>query len=195
MQVKRKIEPKMVAYLDAKLASNGLAQLAIQEKDARTLFVCAAEACVGIKEKTGNNDGTYVELIQETIGGHDREPYCMAAVQTWLAYAELKCEAISPIYPSEHCMTCWRETDGAQRVKKSPLKGAIIIWKHDGGDHGHTGIVHEPYQSWMFAIEANTTGGIDPGGEIVREGQGIYRTKRAKGKVGSMNLMGYLRPF
>lgn len=44
------------------------------------------------------------------------------------------------------------------------------------------------------AIEGNTTQGVE-GGEIVREGGGVYDTRRAAKKIGSMNLSGYLIPF
>lgn len=190
----RVIESKMIKYLDAKLASNGLAQLAIKEKDARSLFALAAEACVGIREQGGNNEGPLVDLIQETIGGEGVEPWCMSAVQTWLAYAEIKTGIHSPIYPTEHCMTCWRETDASQRVKISPKRGAIIIWKKGSSDSGHTGIVIEPYPTFFYAVEGNTEAGIN-GGKIERDGGGVYKTKRPKSAVGNMKIVGFLKPF
>lgn len=194
-EVKRHIEERMVKYLDAKLAFNGLAQHAIKERDPRTLFVCAAEVCVGIREVGGNNQGPMVELIQETIGGAGREPWCMALIQTCLAYAELKTGVESPILPTEHCMTCWRDTNKDQRVKVTPKRGAIVIWKHGSTDNGHTGVYLEPLTGQSFhAIEGNTESGI-ANGKVERDGGGVYLTVRRKVGNGDMKIVGYLKPF
>lgn len=191
----RKIEQKMIDFLDQKLASNGLAQTAIEEKDARTLFVQAASACVGIREKTGRNDGPMVELIQETIGGHSGEAWCMSLMQTCLAYAEVKTGAKSPIAASEHCMTVWNETPEYQRVKFTPLAGAIVIWRHGKGPSGHTGCVLSSDEHEFRAVEGNTTSGSTASGKVVREGGGVYFTKRSRNGNGDMHVVGFLKPF
>ena len=193
--MKREIEPEMVAFLDAKLKDNGLAQHAIEQKDPRTVFRLALEACVGIREKGGNNRGPVVELIQETLGGADQEAWCMSLVQTGLAYAELKTGVQSPIAATEHCMTCWRETPTAQRVKSVPAVGAIIVWKHGSTDSGHTGItVSDVKDGQVRAVEGNTESGI-AGGEVVREGGGVYVTRRSTSGTGNMRVVGFLKPW
>lgn len=186
----RNIEQKMVNFIDAKLASNGLAQHAINTKDSRLLFGLAAEACVGIRESGGNNMGPMVELIQQTVGRAEGEAWCMAFVQTCLAYAELKCGVRSPIFVSEHCRTVWQMTDQEQRVKISPLKYAIVIWGKDGSSSGHTGIVIEAKKnSHIMTIEGNT------GSQDARDGDGIYYKKRDWLRTGSLVRLGFLRPF
>lgn len=196
----RQIEPKMVQYLDEKLLKNGLAQDAIKNKNARTLFLLAMQSCVGIREKTGNNDGPMVELIQETIGDHENEAWCMALVQTCIAYAEVKTGVKSPLFPAEHCLTVWRETPVEQRVKFSPLPGAIVIWKHldDQGrstENGHTGCVVGCDETVFQAVEGNTTSGLAPDGSIERNGGGVYFTHRSRTRNGSMAVVGFLKPF
>lgn len=186
----RKIEPAMVEWLDKKLEHHGLAQHAIAEKDARLLFGLAAEACVGVRESGGNNNGPMVKLIQETIGGADREPWCMSFVQTCLAYAELKTGVRSPIFASEHCMTVWRTTPFSQRVKTSPLKYAIVIWQSEGSDSGHTGVVLEVLIHKHFTTVEGNTG--DSGG---RDGDGVYYKKRDWIRNGRLKKVGYLKPF
>lgn len=47
----RLIQPKMTAFLDKKLKENGAAQMAIQNKDARTLMLQAALAVETRDEK------------------------------------------------------------------------------------------------------------------------------------------------
>ena len=195
----KKIEPKMVEFLDGKLAGNGLAQLAIANKDARTLFRLAAQACVGIREEGGNNEGPLVELIQETIGGHSKEAWCMAFVQTCLAYAELKTGITSPVYVSEGCAQVWSGTDKKQRVKLIPAAGAIVIWgKYDKkGKYlgGHTGIVDHVDGQYFYPFEGNTTSGITGKEEVVRDGGGVYYTKRRFAGQGNMKVRGFIKPF
>lgn len=192
----RKIEQAMVEWLDKKLAENGLAQQAIKDKVPRVVFICAAEACVGIREKGGNNRGPMVELIQETIGGADAEAWCMSFVQTCIAYAELKTGVKSPIAAGEHCLTVWGETPKAQRVKIAPARGAIIIWKHGSGPSGHTGLFLENVNSREFyAVEGNTESGLSKDGSINRDGGGVYRTKRNLVRNGNMSVVGFLKPF
>lgn len=199
MGAKRIIEPAMVAYLDRKLKSNGLAQEAIRVGLPRIHMVQSASACVGIREATGNNDGPMVELIQETVGGADQEAWCMSFVQTILAYTELKFSLQSKIFVSEGCDQVWMETPKTSRVERIPLPGAIVIWGHydSKGRYtgGHTGILLSCGKSIFHAIEGNTTGGTDPNGAVIREGGGVYLTQRLREGNGSMKVRGFLKPF
>lgn len=185
---KRILEKDMEKYLDAKLATNGLAQTAIKNKDARTVFRLAAEACVGIKETSPNN-GPLVSLIQDTVGGPDHVAWCMSFVQTCLAYAEKKTKVISPIYASETCTEVWDKTPKAQRVKIAPLPGAITIWKRGSSWQGHTGLMLEYYGKTFLGVEGNT------GGASMRDGDGIYIKTRSSTATGSLKILGWLKPF
>lgn len=186
----RHIDQAMVNYLDAKLAPNGLARHAIDIKDARLLFGLAAESCVGIHESGGNNKGPMVELIQETIGKAEREPWCMAFVQTCLAYAELKTGVISPIHPSEGCLDVWEKTTLNKRVRVSPLKYAIVIFQHEGTSKGHTGIVIEPVKdSHVLSVEGNTNK------DGSRDGDGVFLKRRDWIRNGDLRTLGFLKPF
>lgn len=193
----RQIEPKMVEFLDQKLANNGLAQHAIAEKDARQLFILAAQACVGIREVGGNNSGPMVELIQETIGGHSKESWCMAFMQTCIAYAELKTGMVSLVAAGEHCLTVWALTPKSERVKIFPLPGAIVIWQHGKSQDGHTGCFLEAddKRKNMRMVEGNTESGLNPKGDVERDGGGVYLTSRNVIKNGSMKVVGFLKPF
>lgn len=189
----RVIQSRMVDFLDAKLSSNGLAQHAIDVKDARLLFGLAAEACVGIKEN-GSNKGPMVELIQKTIGRAEGEPWCMSFVQTCLAYAELKTGVKSPVIPSEHCRTTWTATVKSLRVKARPGRYAIVFWGYEGKSSGHVGILLEAtYRQnrgeLMYTCEGNTN---DQGG---REGDGVYYKTRDWFRTGSLVRLGFLKPF
>ncbi len=188
----RKITDKMFKFVDDKLKTNGAAQLAITNKEARNLLIYAAEACVGIKEEGGNNRGLYiVELQKTTDGSAEQEPYCMAAVQTWIAYVEKKLGITSHLFASEHCMTTWRKVSASKKVKSIPAPGAIIIWKNGNTDAGHTGLVldYQGENKKMETLEANTGSGN------MRDGDGIYIKQRSKVKEGKLVVQGYIIPF
>jgi hypothetical protein len=190
----RKIEQKLFDHIDEKLKSNGAAQHAIETQDARSLVVYAAEALVGVREIGGNNKGPVVELIQETIGRTSREAWCMAFVQSCIAYVEKKISVPSRLFPSEHCLTVWENSPKAQRVKHHPKPGAIAIWKHGKSQNGHTGFVTEFMGKTFEAVEGNTEAGIVKG-EVERDGGGVYLTKRNSLGTGSLKVVGFLKPF
>lgn len=191
----RRLQPAMIAYLDDKLKDNFDAKYSIKAGLPRMLMVEAARACVAIRELTNRNDGPLIELIQKTVDGRAiREPYCMAGVQTIVAYAELKTGIKSKLFPSEHVMTVYRKASHDMFVKFNPLPGAIAMWNHQGSDQGHTGIVVESYDNFFKSIEFNTTKG-EAGGKIVREGGGVYELTRPRANVESMILKGFIKPF
>lgn len=197
----RQIKSEMIAFIDKKLESNALAKVALENKNARLLFRLAIESCVGIREATGKNDGKMVELIQETVGGASGEPWCMALMQTGLAYAEFKCKVRSAIVPSELCSYVWAETPKIYRVKKVPGPGALAIW----GDldskgrlkaSGHTEMVTAYYEDGTFdAVGGNTSGTTKPGAEVNRDGNACVYTKRSIKPTKKRKLLGFLKPF
>lgn len=193
----RVIETALVHLIDKALANNSAAQNALAARDPRALFIQVMKSFVGIRERTGNNDGTEVELLQETIGGHSHEAWCMSTVQSALAYVEVKLGIASPIAHSEHCLTVWSQTPKAQRVKSIPAAGAIVIWQHGTSMSGHTGIttLYSVSGGYMRCVEGNTTSGLRPDGSIEREGGGVYETKRDTHANGDMKVIGFLKPF
>jgi len=170
----RKIEPAMVAWIDKKLALNGAAQKAIADKDARSLMIYAAESCVGIREIGGNNRGPMVQLIQETVVRAENEAWCMSFVMTMIAYAEVKTGVKSPLKATESCADLRKNTPKSQWVKAVPAPGAIVIWLKSNG-LGHTGIMTEWKGKTMLTVEGNTESGLNPKGEVERDGGGTYR--------------------
>ncbi len=193
----RKIETALVVIIDKKLKSDPIAQKALKDKNPRQLFIQVMKCFVGIREATGNNDGTLVELLQETVGSAVGEPWCMSTIQSALAYVEVRLSVISPVADSEHCLTVWRNTPKRQRVAQIPAAGAIVIWQHGSTTAGHTGIttLYSVSGDFMRCIEGNTTSGLKPDGSIEREGGGVYETKRHPVANGTMKVVGFLKPF
>jgi hypothetical protein len=196
----RVIEQEMIDFIDIKLATNGLAQEIMRKRDklkARTLLVLVAQCMVGIREVGGNNTGPLVRLIQETVGRSNREAWCMAFVQTCIAYVEVKLDIKSPLIATEHCTTLWNATPATLRVKRVPAPGAIPIYNYPPSSNGHTGIFYRRNRLSDWNIEGNTESGL-VGGVIERDGGGVYDTRRAANmpKSGAkMVLRGYLIPF
>lgn len=196
----RKIEPSLVAYFDQKLSLNGLAQHAIKTKDPRTLMIEAARVCVGIKEKTGKNDGPLVEAMQKTSGGSKGQAWCMYFVQACIAYAELKTGKKSSFPTGGGVLNVWRATTLAQRVKTHPMPGAIPIWRHGTSAQGHTEILLGADEKEMKCVGGNTSG-ADTSGKVTREGNGVYFTTRSMQGfpkltgAAKMKLLGFIIPF
>lgn len=186
----RKIQPELVKFIDEKLKSNGSAQDALSRKDARSLLIYAAEACVGQREQGGNNKGKFVELCQKTVDGFaGSEAWCMAFVQSMVAYVEKKLDIVSPLFSSEHCLTTWLNTNKAQRVQFVPKAGAIIIWQHGKTQNGHTGFMMELHDDKMDTVEGNT------GDASFRDGDGCFARNRSTKQNGDMKVVGFLKPF
>ena len=200
---RRSITAKTILFLDSALRLNGLAQDHIKNKNARGLLVEAAKACVGQKEKTGKNDGEFVEEIQKTVDGRaNGEAWCMAFVQTMIAYVEFKLGIVSPLLATEHCLTLWENTKEKlpdQLVKYSPLAGAIIIWQHGDTSNGHTGFVLSCDEKEFNAVEGNASGYLVPvtatQSSVNREGNGVFYTHRNRMGNGDMKVLGFIKPF
>jgi hypothetical protein len=193
----RFLPSSLLEYIDAKLEGNGLAALALARKDARTLLVCAAEACVGIREEGGNNRGPLVEMMEDTIHEAHGMPWCMAFVQSMISYVEERTGVKSLLPVSAGCLDVWNKSP-ALRANADPLPGAIVVWRHGDTAQGHTGILRsfpgKPHET-MSLVEGNTEAGVSTSGKVERDGGGVYATNRNKTGTGSMHVMGFLKPF
>lgn len=193
--MKRTLQPELFEWINKRVATDNLAVHAVEARDPRALLIRVAHACIGVREE-GDNSGHVVELFQRTIGRAEKESWCMSFVQSCIAYVEQKLGVMSPVIASEHCLTVWQETPASQRVQNVPKEGAICIWQHGKTSQGHTGITATPVANHLFhSYEGNTTGGVMPGGEIVREGGGSYETVRSLDGAGDMHIVGFLKPF
>lgn len=199
----RKLMPDLELLFDNRLKNNGLAAHAIKTKNARLLMVEAAKVCVGIREKTGKNDGFEVELFQKTSGGVRGAAWCMYFVQSCIAYAEKKTGLKSHVLSSGHCLTTWnhaKRSELVKLVKIHPLSGAIPIWQHGSTTSGHTEILLSSDNKNMQCVGGNTSG-ADETGKVTREGNGVYYTTRSMQgfpnlkTTQNMKLLGFIIPF
>jgi lysozyme family protein len=173
--------------------------LAYSTKDALYLTGLAGRALTAlqVREKTNKNDGYMVEMIQKVGGGQKGWAWCMYEQQTCVGIAETLTGIKSDFPYSGSCA----EVRG--QAKKIP--GLIVAFKdsHFGdvwikvysNGTGHTG----NFDSWIsegltaYLNEGNTTAGSEkPGGPVVREGGGSYRTAR---DIKKDNWVMCVRPF
>lgn len=127
------------------------------------LAIAAQE--VGVREKTGRNDGARVEAYLHAVGLHRGDPYCAAFV-SW-AYG--KSGYTAPV-------TGWSpDLFPPNRVVTVPAPGDVFgVYITAKGRIAHCGIVERKHSDFIYTIEANTN---NSGGA---EGDGVYRRMRHK---------------
>jgi cell wall-associated NlpC family hydrolase len=130
---------------------------------ARTQLVKLAENEIGIREKTGRNDGPRVEEYLRCVGLKKGQPWCAAFVSFIYqkgGFAKPRSGWSPALFPSG-------------RLARSALPGNLIgIYFSEQKRIAHVGIIVQQEGDWMISVEGNT--GISGG----REGDGVYRKRR-----------------
>ncbi len=156
-------------------------------------FIIEGGRWVGVQETGGNNKGQLVSIFQRHIGGAHGEPWCMSFVQ-YCAYwvDQYFTESKHRLFPSEHCMTVWRNSPSVCRLT-GPMEGSVVIWNYEGTDNGHTGIVRRLDGNHIYTIEGNT----GDSSAVVREGDGVFVKRRLlqRSSKSKMQIVGFLNPW
>lgn len=134
-----------------------------EEANCRLRIVKIAATEVGVRERTGRNDGKRVESYLSIAGLHRGDPYCAAFV-SWVfsteGYARPRSGWSPDLFPSN-------------RITKSALPGNVIgIYFANLKRIAHVGIIEKTAHDWCYSLEANT----NVNGS--REGEGVYRKRR-----------------
>lgn len=194
----RKLKSELIEFFEDKLKDNEYYHFALENKLPRLIIVEAAKTLVGQKEK-GFNRGKIIELVQASCGGSPGHAYCMYTVQACVAFAELKLDIKSHLKASGSCASVFNACDEQYYVKTIPAAGAVAIWGHYDSKMnykgGHTGIVLHADDEYCWLVEGNTSSSINADDEIIRDGQGIWFTKRKLHPTGEMKLRKYIKPF
>ncbi|CAB4150052.1 Peptidoglycan binding-like [uncultured Caudovirales phage] len=172
--------------------------LAYSTKDGNYLTGLAARAytALQVREKTNKNDGYMVEMTQKVGGGQKGWPWCMYEMQACVGIAETLTGIVSKFPYSGSCAAVRKEAKklGLDIEFRQSAFGDVWIKVYSNGT-GHTG----NFDSWISAFftaylnEGNTTAGSEkPGGPVVREGGGSYRTAR---DIKKDNWVMCVRPF
>lgn len=129
----------------------------------RMSLVRRAQQEIGVRERTGRNDGARVEAYLASVGLHAGDPYCAA----FICYL-FRLEG----YKDPHSGWC-PDLFPASRLARSALPGNVIgIYFVNKKRIAHVGLVERMEDSWCVSIEANT----NVAGS--REGDGVYRKRR-----------------
>jgi hypothetical protein len=141
-----------------------------------TALIDTARRYVGIKEKTGKNDGYFIEIFQKSVGIAPHAPYCAAFVSYDLTAAHTTYPKVrSGLARSFKLTNSIKAIDvyyGAAHVPKGSLMG----FENIGTYSGHIEItVKDSKGSIIETIGANTSNGLQ-GSQS--DGNGIYRRTR-----------------
>jgi hypothetical protein len=133
----------------------------------RKKLIDIAESQLGIKEKTGNNDGTQIEGYLKTVNLGKGNPYCAAYISWifWKAGYDQPRTGWSPaLFPSSRLVN---EASGTY------LPGNLIaIYFPSLKRIAHVGMIAYRKNDWIISLEANTNL------EGSREGDGVYKKRR-----------------
>ena len=138
---------------------------------------------IGVREKTGKNDGARVEEYLAICGLRKGNPYC-AAYPSWVFVQAGVNAMISAYAPNWFPKNKTIYTRGA-KSNKTPLPADVIgIWIKDKGRIGHVGFNEkwETNTAFCTTVEANTSLSTS-GGKADYDGQGVERKRRLKSQI------------
>jgi len=122
---------------------------------------------VGVREKSGRNDGREVEMYLQATGLGKGNPWCAAFVRWCFDQAGIK-TTITAWSPTAHNP---KDVVYYKEWKKNAQHGDVFtLYYYKIGRIGHTGFVNKVYNdnSMVETVEGNTNG------EGSREGDGVY---------------------
>ena len=132
---------------------------------------------IGVRERTGNNDGQRVEEYLRSCNLKKGNPWCAAFV-TW-TFKQAKVDAIvsaySPSWFPNKSTIYTRRSKGNKTPQKADVFG---IYFSNKGRIAHVGFIDVwEDNSYCITVEGNTN---DEGS---REGDGVYRKRRLKSQI------------
>lgn len=197
--MRRRLDPELKVYLKALISPEVGPPVAAFARgtSSNLLVLLTGQLLQHVGEQGGENRGRLVELMQKTIGVAQAEPWCIAYLQSCVAFVEDYTGVRSWIHATESALELWEQSTWSRVI--DPRPGDLILWEKEGTRAGHGGIIAEVLRSsprgsivGFKTIEGNTGAGR---GTIEREGDGVYPRTRPLGGVGRMRELGYLRPF
>lgn len=137
----------------------------------RELLQIVYHSQIGVREKTGKNDGPAVEMYLRSVGLGKGYAYCSAFVHWALDSAGIE-NNVTAWSPSAH--NSRNVVYENRRFKKDPTAGDVFtIWYTSKKRIAHTGFIDSWVNSSIVTtVEANTNDALS------REGDGVYMKKR-----------------
>lgn len=172
----------------------------LQPHNMRALLIQEALRWVGVQEENGNNKGQIVELFQNAVFLDPGQPWCAAFIIYCLDRVKAQAGCLdmdaprSKIKRTGHVLTMWEQTTGANRVSgQDVLPGDLMLWRLRGTDSGHVGLVVS--NTWAKGSYGTIEGNTGPGPDVDRDGDGVFCKNRLSGGYGTMEVLGWLRPW
>jgi len=129
---------------------------------------------IGIKEKTGNNDGAVLKY--QIPFKLSKQPYCQM-LQWWAFYVNAKSYNDIPLPKNAKAISSYNyaKKNGTATLYYAQ-KGDLIVFRNQGKTTGHTECIDSvSVNGWVFTIAGNTSNG-KTGNQ--REGNGVYYRSR-----------------
>ena len=137
-------------------------------------------AQIGVRERTGRNDGPKIQEYQQAVGIGRGEPYCAAGVYWCFA---VSCSALSyppteiPIIRSGLANAIFSDASKrGNRGKYQPNNHDLIVWRRRNSSSGHIErVIQCGSAGWVTTVGFNTSSNTN-GSQSEKEG--VYRKKR-----------------
>jgi hypothetical protein len=140
--------------------------------------VVAYSSQVGIRERTGHNDGTRVEAYLASVGLKKGNPWCAAFVHWCFRRAGVGQVPRSGYSPSWFPQARVIYQAGRSEIKQPDRGDVFGIWFPAKGRIAHVGFIDD----WRGGSHAITVeGNTNEAGS--REGDGVYRKRRLKRQI------------
>ena len=172
----------LITFLLTLISNSAYSQKAYQIKCRKDLLEMSEEAAIsqiGIRERTGRNDGE-VEKYLKAVGLGQGNPYC-AAGQYWCFWRACQILKIPTKYiPIPNTALVYNIYKFA-RKKGSPTaykakRHSLIVWQYKNRRRGHIErIIKVEKAGWVETVAFNTSAGKN---KNQRDGEGVYRKKR-----------------
>lgn len=141
---------------------------------------------IGIREKTGNNDGKEVEMFLKTVGLGKGYPWCAAFVKYSLLQGGVK----RATRINGMALTCENKDNmvykSGKKLQQPKVGDVFTLYYVKLKRIGHTGFYDGPVNASFFqTVEGNT----NVAGS--REGDGVYKKKRSYNATHSISRWDY----
>lgn len=154
-----------------------------QENTIRKKLVDTLTAQLHVRELTGNNDGVEVEKYLEFVGQTKGASWCAAFCSYNLNAVGISTppnpnSAWSPAFASKKYVIWTQALEKQHKIKVQPKPGdCFTLYNANLKRVGHVGFIVGATNGYWITIEGNT--GLNGS----REGSGVHKLKRAKGKI------------
>lgn len=143
---------------------------------------------IGVKEKTGKNDGVEVEQYLKSVGLGKGYAWCQAFLYWGFDNAANALGLKNPMPKTAGVLDCWNKSKAFQVKKGARPEPGDVFTMDFGKGQGHAGFVLEVVGEFIHTVEGNTS--ADPSFPSEdRDGQGVHKRRR---KISSINN-GFIR--